>query len=483
LNIDPTNEDIVLFFVGTSGSETMSYTNGTVPNTSTEGIAQGTADDGQGAYNAETMGFGDNGVLKITYNTNSAGTNVLTDVATDDDATADKYLVFYEGGDNTGVFSNTDDNSESSLEVSATAKRGTTATIDYNDSAQSFLVVNDFGDLDMDESSLGDEWNSGESLAVTLVDQDLNKNTLNSEDMSMTSAYNSTIPSLQVGSPIMLSADSIIGGSTAGVAGMTCGTFNKVCTLTSPAATQDGTSKYTQLSFNGTTVAEARTAITAASFIFANYDVTEMVGAVTGITLVDASGTALLPETDTTLEVGMERLDTTIAAVGATGLVEADTLRLNFTTADGLVGETGDSIYVDIFTFGDRVNNAMYRFLLEESDDNSATFEGDVEFIMLNQLNVEAATTFSGLSTYGNSITMIVHEDMTDEDSPRINYLDLGSDGVQTQIADQVAAPSHSGVVSFDSANYKTADTVVVTLDDQDLNTDSDLLDVYVTKG
>ena len=78
---------------------------------------------------------------------------------------------------------------------------------------------------------------------------------------------------------------------------------------------------------------------------------------------------------------------------------------------------------------------------------------------------------------------MIVHEDMTDEDSPRINYLDLGADGVETQIADQVAAPSHSGVVTFDSANYKTADTVVVTLDDQDLNTDSGLLDVYVTKG
>jgi hypothetical protein len=70
---------------------------------------------------------------------------------------------------------------------------------------------------------------------------------------------------------------------------------------------------------------------------------------------------------------------------------------------------------------------------------------------------------------------------MTDEDSPRINYLDLGSDGVETQIADQVAAPSHSGVVSFDSDNYKTADTVVVTLDDQDLNTDSGLLDVYIT--
>ena len=61
--------------------------------------------------------------------------------------------------------------------------------------------------------------------------------------------------------------------------------------------------------------------------------------------------------------------------------------------------------------------------------------------------------------------------------------MDLGSDGVSTQIADQVAAPSHSGVVTFDNDNYKTADTVVITLDDQDMNTDSELIDVYVTKA
>jgi hypothetical protein len=45
--------------------------------------------------------------------------------------------------------------------------------------------------------------------------------------------------------------------------------------------------------------------------------------------------------------------------------------------------------------------------------------------------------------------------------------LDLGADGVSTQIADQMEAPSHSGVVSLDMDNYKIADSVVVTLDDQ----------------
>jgi hypothetical protein len=70
---------------------------------------------------------------------------------------------------------------------------------------------------------------------------------------------------------------------------------------------------------------------------------------------------------------------------------------------------------------------------------------------------------------------------MTDEESQTINYNDLGADGVTTQIADQQEAPTHNGVVSFDLANYKIADTVVVTLNDQDMNTDTSLIDVYIT--
>ncbi len=489
LNIDPTNEDIVIFYVPQAGSGgSVSFTNGTVPN-------QGASDFAANHYLAETMGFGDNGVLHINYDTNSINTNVFANQASLDDDTANQYLVFYEGADNSGVFYNTDDADTSNLIVATDAKRGTTGTIDYNDTPVSFVVTNDFGDLDMDESSIGDEWNSGETLAVTLVDQDLNKNSWSDEDMVMTNAYNSTIPSLQVGSPITLGSSSLMGSGNASDVGMTAGTFNKIVTLTSPyAGVAHG--EYTQFTFNGTTVADARTAFSDAAFVLLNYDLTEFTGTVTEVALVDASGDSVMDaETETFAAssvgtAGLVRLSTSFNdassdETAANAIVESDTLHMNFTTtdADPLVGETGDSFYIDIFTFGDRVNNAMYRFLLEESDDNSATFEGDVEFIMLNQLNVDNASTFTGLTTTSDSITMIVHEDMTDEDSPRINYLDLGADGVETQIADQVAAPSHSGTVSFDSDNYKTADTVVVTLDDQDMNTDSELIDVYVTQS
>jgi len=278
----------------------------------------------------------------------------------------------------------------------------------------------------------------------------------------------------------------LFGSGNATDVGMTAGTFNKIVTLTSPYAGV-AFNEFTQLTFNGTTIAEARTVLDA-TYVYINYDFTELTGTVTAVALVDASGDALMDaetETFAASSVGtaaMARL-TTDANAKATAIVETDTLHMNFTTtnADPLVGETGDSFFIDIFSFGDRTNNAIYRMLLEESDDNTGIFEGDVEFIMLNQLNVDTVTVFESITPVSDSLTIIVHEDMTDEDSPRINYLDLGSDGVETQIADQVAAPSHSGVVTFDSENYKTADTVVVTLDDQDLNTDSELIDVYVT--
>ena len=45
------------------------------------------------------------------------------------------------------------------------------------------MIANDFGVIDMEEASVGDEWNSGEELTVTLIDQDLNKNTASDEDL------------------------------------------------------------------------------------------------------------------------------------------------------------------------------------------------------------------------------------------------------------------------------------------------------------
>ena len=147
-------------------------------------------------------------------------------------------------------------------------------------------------------------------------------------------------------------------------------------------------------------------------------------------------------------------------------------------------------IVLDFFSFGfkndgtaasDRIHNQIVRLELEETGDNTDTFVGGLEYVMLNQLNILDESTYTGLSPISDEPTFIVMEDLTDEDSPRVNYLDLGADGVSTQIADQQEAPSHSGVVSLDSTSYKVADTVIVTLTDADLNVDSDLIDIFTT--
>jgi hypothetical protein len=484
LNIDPTDEDVVIFKVADSGSATgsgVAFTNGTI---NWQYLATATNN-----YTAASSGFAfdDNGKLLIDMDAAGTGNALIEKDATADDTVVSvtstfTYLVFFEDADNTGTFSNVDDLDDANLDVVSTAPRGATVTFDYNDSAQSFTVANDFGTLDMDESSVGDEWNSGENLVVTLADQDLNKNTLNDEDMTLRT-HNDTIPAMIIGSPISLDASSLIGAAT-----MDINTFNKIGTISAASDTGSGASYNVTVTFPATTVADFRTAHTAADFMFVNYNVTQIVNQLSGVGIGYNNGTALLTTEATTALAGLLQLDNTITTTSVTN-DETLAFLLNFTgVSGGIEAAVGETLFVDIFTFGDktgydRQNNAIYRLLLEETGDNTGIFIGDVEFIMLNQINYDVSTTYSGLDTVSDEISIIVHEDLTDEDSPRINYLDLGADGVETQIADQVAAPSHSGVVTFDNDNYKIADTVVVTLDDQDLNTDSELVDVYITSS
>jgi hypothetical protein len=169
LNIDPTAEDIVIFYTNSDGrgvgGEGVSFTNSTLADASAGYVG---AD-----YLAFDNTFDDNGKLLINNATNGGSSIFIGDI-TLDDPTVDAYLVFYEGGENSGIFYNTDDDDNANLDVDDYAKRGFTATFDYNDSAQSYIVQNDFGVIDMEEASVGDAWNSGEALTVTLIDQDLN---------------------------------------------------------------------------------------------------------------------------------------------------------------------------------------------------------------------------------------------------------------------------------------------------------------------
>jgi len=140
-----------------------------------------------------------------------------------------------------------------------------------------------------------------------------------------------------------------------------------------------------------------------------------------------------------------------------------------------------DSTYffVDFMTIASGVNNTVYRIQVEETDDGSGEFAGGVEYIMLNQSTADISTQFPDRTHLDDVVYMLMTGDMVGVSAPRAQVSDVDGDGVSTPQATQMDAMTHSATVSFDSESYKIADTVTVTVDDQDLNTDSVLIEVY----
>lgn len=458
------------------------------------------------AVDVSTLGFESNGALITTVT--GGGSNLLTAQANADTGSTTKLGIF-ETGTNTGIFATGDAADKSTLIVHTDAVTGKAGTISYNGDAHSLVIVSYFGELDLDETSVGDEWNSGEGLAVTLIDEDLNKNTLADEDLDLNDSTVLLVPSLQIGSPLVLSSagqgaagatGSFIVASTMGV-GVAVDSFSEIARIqtssftTSTAATGAGvTSGSTLIIDTGILVSELRTFVEASDYVYLNYDIRSLAAsAPTNLKIHDITNdTDVFQSTTVTALSDADALQalvllkdnvssaTTDDIVADGGYLTAgDNVRLTFTVTPNVTAL--DPFVVDFFSFGDKANNAIYRMELEESGDNTSIFEGTIDYIMTNQLN-QLDSTYSGIATISNSIIIIVTEDLTDEDAPRLNYLDYGADGVSTQIADQQDAPSHSGVVDLDMDTYKIADTVLVTLTDMDLNTDSSLIDIYVAQ-
>ncbi|MBT6646205.1 MAG: hypothetical protein HOB51_01605, partial [Thaumarchaeota archaeon] len=452
LNIDPTSEDSWAF-------------------NSSSGLAYYGADQTNAVPVADLM-FESNGVFKITKN------SVLEDNQTNQDTTtgATIGISLYETGANTSYFTTYDDDDNSVIKVAAAAPRGTAGTLDYNDSPLSIVASTYFADIQMDESSVGNEWNSGEELSVILIDEDLNLNSRADEDLDLNTVANTLIPSLKIGTPLSLGVGAIVEGDTLVAADID--DFSSIARVLATVADQDIdiTSSFSADNLN--------TMFAAADFVYLNYDIRSLANGGTATTLqvkeTNDAGTVVATGTISANQ-GLIQL-TEVAGLDAAAAGSKIYFEFDMGAGAAHSTVTGSPVVMDIFSFGDSVNNAIYRMELEESGDNTSEFIGSIEYVMINQTNLVAAT-FTGLTTISNDIVVLVVANMTDEDAPRVNYLDMGADGVSTQIADQQDAPSHSGVVDLDLDNYKVADTVNVTLTDMDLNVDSNLIDVFTTQA
>ena len=458
-----------------------------------------------------------------------------------------------EQGPNSGVFGTYDESDSSVLKITTNAARGTSASIDYNETPTTVLVGFDFASIDIQPTD--DEWSSGEEIPIVIVDGDQNKNSRADEDLDLDNPDASLIPALRTGDPFTIGEEDstpsinifnstrtvLVGSTVAGdmavgaLANYTLVAISATGANTTSTAAVDAFSERAILTQTANATAEVGTVIvdlgatledlqetisqagaTGVAFNFFNYNVESFGASSTGVSIF------LLNQTNSILDAGGDYSAQTntglsnavvlvangtgqgyISLNGLDGNLFSSTtpatqnlgLAIEFDYAGAATGERGitgidgnEVIVADFFSFGftddgvqssERFANQIIRIEAEETGDNTSTFQGSLEYIMLNQINVQDVDTFAGITPIADDPSFIVIEDLTDEDAPRVSYNDLGADGVVTPVSDQEEAPSHSGIVSLNQDSYKIADTVIITLEDLDLNVDSDLIDIF----
>ena len=583
LNIDPTDEDSWTF--GTNGNNATSVgahyqvfdengaSGGTPINIDSSAASLMCEDNCRMIVNANvqsstasvlTLADNDDSILANLNGTSSTAspnnaTNFGVAAATAQLGEGSVPVTITEQGPNSGVFGTYDESDSSVLKITTDAKRGTSASISYNETPATVLVGFDFASIDIE--TVDDEWSSGEEIPVIIVDGDQNKNSRADEDLDLDNTDVTIIPTLSTGDPFTIGEGTstptinIFNGSTErlGLPAASVGTLAVGTTFTwnitgfTPALnSQNTTSTAAVDAFSqrailsqtanttaqvsnvivdlGTTMSELQETISVngtsndgVAFNFFNYNVESFGANSTGVSifLLNQTGailtsTGYTPEGNSTVPnayvlvangtsqgyVTLNLLDTALFSATAPATQKLG-LAIEFdrntgaanTLSHGIVGiDDQEAIVADFFSFGfsddgvqssERFASQIIRIEAEESGDNTSTFIGSLEYIMVNQLNIQDVATFAGITPIADDPSFIVIEDLTDEDSPRVSYNDLGTDGVVTPVSDQEEAPSHSGVVSLNQDSYKIADTVIITLEDLDLNVDSDLIDIF----
>ena len=511
LNIDPTAVDIWTFDIGDEVDADSTYT------TEYANYRDAATDDGNTAITMSDIGFSDGGVLKLTMGGSTETVLDLQDNADQVYVDDNQQVTMTETSTNTGVFFNVDDAEKANILVRTNAVRGTVATVDYNDTQQSILVGYSTASIDFAEEEIGDEWNSGETMTITLTDADRNLNNTADEDI-LFSEEDEYIPTIHVGTPLTLNgtvAVELAGGTSAtatvdsssGIAFIGTADDGTANTLTAGSTYTAGLAIDTGIDVNDFR-AMAEGLDSDNDSVLDDEDTNAHATAANGtqhrgamIMYWDVSGLFGTAPSDVDIEIQDEN------AGFKTSLIDAQATSGNYNITELFTTGTGDisdadndtiyvnfypdacetqcstisdkaAFYIDFMSFhSDGINNAVYR--VEVKEKAAGTFKGDVEYRTINQNEADQYGDWPSRTHLSDSVTMIMTGDLTGVDAPRIRVSDTDADGVSTPQADQTDVLTHSGTASFDAESYKVADTVTVTITDMDLNTDDDLIEVY----
>jgi hypothetical protein len=464
LNIDPTSADTWYFDHATGNA----HYRAAATQTPTLGDLMF---DGNGSYKITL-----NSVLESDSNLNAASLGAAVFSVTED-------------GSNTSYFTSYDDSDDSTIQVTSGAGTDVVAKIHET----SILIADHDATINLDEITVGDEWNAGEAITVSLIDADQNLNTRADEDLDLNSSSILRVPALQIGSPLSMGEttvgleDVLLTGVATGATSYTVDTFSKIARVITTGASTTGTSTLITID-TGILVSDLESLVAAGGLPLLNVDIRSLISGTTitdtDFTIEDASlaGNAIYTTIDTDDDDGQFLVELPSAKYSASGTDgNAVHILITVTHSSKSIAAAGTyPIAADFFSFSGSVNNAIYRMELEETGDATGVFEGTIQYTMANAANNNAIATFTGLVPISNEIEIFLDTNYTtDVGAPRVNYSDLDALGSSTGISDQQHAPTHSGIAYLDAENYKTGDTVVLTVEDMDLNADGTLIDVH----
>jgi len=514
LNQDPTDEDSWTFNVDTPNS---------VFYQAYDSSGRSAANGNSGLVDLKPylsrLGFEDNGLLSVDLNnvmelkSNQDQPNTFVD-----NGAGKKYskiITLVEEGPYSGIFDNVDDNDQSTIRILNDAPRGQTGRINYNEQAISVLTGFSTGGVSLGGEpviSIGDGTKSlrpGTEISVILVDKDQNINS-GSRDHLDIFRETAIIPTLEIGDPITLENSFDVQFFTNSNDLIGVDSSSQVPDRKSDRLVIDTSNvangKFEKISFNlGISASKLQSILIDPSVPnsfgtnWINFNLQSF-----------SNDLGISDFSDTSLELSFGSLGSspiTIVSPGkmsSNGFIQINDsiikeissrsgpvfVVINFDSSKDDLGvgtisneKNKQPIVLDFFSFGlvnnNNINNSIYRFELEETNDNSSKFVGTLEYAVTNQLNILDPNFIRTINTIDDKVKFIVTDRLIDEEGVSINYSDLAEVGVVITTSTKSDINTYSGRVSLDSTSYRFGQPVTFTLNDPDLNLKSNTIDTY----
>lgn len=465
--------------------------------------------------NLSSLDFDDNGKVSMTLGDVAelkTNNRQLDSSVTDGTTTFSDIITLVESRPNSGIFESFDDGDVSVIGIKSDAPRGKSAVLVYNSKSSS--IVSGSTTASVSVGAQESTFQAGTKYPVTIIDPDQNINPGSGDDLDVFRS-SAIIPSLQIGQPLTLDKASTVKFYPTSTSDLvSTGTLipSSIPDSNSDRLILDTRAPISMPSFEKISINLGITANQLEDLFidtdepssdgtnWINFDLRSIQQqldvnnfADTSISLhfglSDASPITIVDAGDISNAQGLVQLDDSdIDALssksGTAFLVINFDSSNNSINVGNITSETNTQpIVVDFFSFGlvddQIINNAIYRFELEETSANSATFTGTMEYTVANQLNFFSPSLIKSLSTINDEIRFLVNERLIDEKGVAIKYSDVATVGTTIDVSTKSDIKTNSGTVGFSSQTFRLGHPVGIVLKDPDLNLDKDTIESY----